>query len=87
MSAIIKPKNKQLKEGRFYSPIEIIENGWILSKAGKRNHSSYNFILSELKDGNLMGIDVAREDSKTIYWQVQGSEIKRYMKENAKNTD
>jgi hypothetical protein len=78
----IKIKNEQLDESRLYSPVEVVENGWILSKAGNRNHSSYNFVLKELRDGNLIGIDISRENSKTIYWRILGSEIKRYMEEN-----
>jgi ribosomal protein S17 len=81
----IAPKNEPLVDDRLYSPIEIVENGWILSKSGKKNHSAYNLVLLELKKGNLIGIDISRPNSRTIYWRVLGKEIRRYMEENAKN--
>jgi hypothetical protein len=76
-------KNEKINPERLYSPIEIVENGWILTSSKKRNHSAYNLVLSELKSGNLIGIDISRPNSQTIYWRILGKEIIRYQKENA----
>lgn len=69
----------KIEPNEWYKPREIIKNGWIKS-TGTSEGSHYNFILREIKAGNLKADNYARGPKDFAYYRVLGEWIIEYLK-------
>jgi len=65
---------------RFYTPSEIAKLGLIKNSANSNDFiANYQFVFKLIKAGRLKARDYGTKSKS--YWQVRGSEIKRYQQE------
>lgn len=71
---------RKIDQKKWYRPREIAELGLIRNSTGGDNvDSNYNFILVQIRNGNLKARNYS-EGSKLANWLVSEDAIKEYLK-------